>query len=490
MIDSFREIYIPQQIIEGSALYKDIFTIYPPLAYLINAFILFLFKSNFHSLIFFGLIITGGITHLTYYLAKNFTSENFAFSACLFTISGVVLSPNVFNTFLPYSYGILYGVFFMLLAAFGATKKNFPLMYMFYSLAILSKYEFLLVLPLLFFVSRKKDCLKNILFFLAPIFLVSSILFIQGTRFEDIFATLNWLNIMSGTKTLYWFYSAMGLVFRVELIPIYIINFLKFIIPIATYEILKFINSKLKIQNKYYKAGIYLIITLPLIIMCANRVNEIILYTFPLLLILFIFKIRSLNKEEIFFVIFTLLMSIKVFFALSLSSYGAYFLPFALITLGILTPSKLKKPLMISLIIWGLIWGITSIQNLADKNSYKALTPVTDYIKENTDPTDIVVTYPECLAINVLSNRKSDNKFYSLIPLYVETFSEELIIKRLEIIKPNFFILNDYDTSLYYYKEFGKDYATIITKWIEENYSLRKIINTNLEFKIYEIKTP
>ena len=42
VIDSYREVYIPQQILEGKVIYKDLFVIYPPLAYLINAFLNFL----------------------------------------------------------------------------------------------------------------------------------------------------------------------------------------------------------------------------------------------------------------------------------------------------------------------------------------------------------------------------------------------------------------------------------------------------------------
>ena len=36
--DIGRELYIPQQILNGEVLYKDIFNVYPPLSYLLNAF--------------------------------------------------------------------------------------------------------------------------------------------------------------------------------------------------------------------------------------------------------------------------------------------------------------------------------------------------------------------------------------------------------------------------------------------------------------------
>ena len=80
-----------------------------------------------------------------------------------------------------------------------------------------------------------------------------------------------------------------------------------------------------------------------------------------------------------------------------------------------------------------------------------------------------------------------DNKFYSLIPLYVETLGEELIIKRFELTQPKYIIINNYDTSAYYFREFGRDYAQDVFKWIEKNYTLKATINDTWIFKVYEL---
>ena len=53
MVDSYREVYIPQQILEGKALYKDLFIVYSPLSYLINAFIMKIFGTSV-SVIYFA----------------------------------------------------------------------------------------------------------------------------------------------------------------------------------------------------------------------------------------------------------------------------------------------------------------------------------------------------------------------------------------------------------------------------------------------------
>lgn len=450
MVDSFREVYIPQQILEGKTLYKDIFVIYPPLAYLFNAFIMKIFGTSLNTLYFAGLFATCSIIFFTNKISEIFLNKIFSFGISLFLISGLVLSPNVFNSFLPYSFGILYGVLFVLISLYYGLIKKFPLMYLFYSLAILYKYEFVLLLPLLIYWSKLVNWKKNIMFFISPILLICGILTIQGVRFEDIISTANIINIMSSSKTLYWFYSVMGLTFRFELIPIYIANIAKFICPI------------------------YWI-----------RYQEVIIWALPVVLLLGIIRFKTLKNNEIFFIIATLLISAKVFFALTLQSYGVYFLPFVLISFFILTPVKFRKILFSLLIIWSFIIGIFNINSLGHKNM--KLDNVVKYIEEKTSETDKIVVYPECLAINVLTNRKSDNKFYSLIPLYVETFGEDLIIKRLEIIKPEYIILNDYNTSAYYFRKFGVDYAQDVLKWIESNYKLQTTIKDRWNFRIYKI---
>ena len=148
----------------------------------------------------------------------------------------------------------------------------------------------------------------------------------------------------------------------------------------------------------------------------------------------------------------------------------------------ILIPNKLRKYFTALLIIWSFIIAGFNINNLINKKT--EINNVTQYIQQNTKPSDRVVVYPECLNINIKSNRESDNKIYSLIPLYVETFGEDLIIKRLEQTKPEYIVINNYDTSAYYYKKFGDDYAKEIYKWIKENYKLKYMKLTAQSWKV------
>ena len=160
-------------------------------------------------------------------------------------------------------------------------------------------------------------------------------------------------------------------------------------------------------------------------------------------------------------------------------------------------PPRFKKPLFIILLICALNFGIKNSATLFSKNvkidtprgiiytSENSVKETVEYIKNNTKDTDRIIVYPECLAVNFMTGRKSDNKFYSLIPLYVETFGENIIIKRLELVKPEYIIISNYNTSNYYYSFFGQDYAGEIYNYILKNYTLQKEFGKKVMFLVY-----
>ena len=412
-VDSFREAYIPWQMNEGKCLYKDIFCIYPPLAYMVNAILFKIFGEDISVLYLMGLLTTMGIFFLTYKISDIFLNKYTTFGILSFILAGLVLSPNVFNSFFPYSYGMIYGLLFAIGSIYFLINKKYPPAYLLYSLAICSKYEFILLLPLLMFVTKKVDWKKQ-------------------------------------TDALHFFYSSMGLVFRWEHLPLYLINFLKFILPFNW-----------------------------------NLYQEVIMWVFPLILILFLIRNKTLDYKEKIFIAAALIVSIKVFFALTIQSYGVYFLPFALIAFGILTPKKIRLYYGTLLIIWSVIIGFQNCNSLCNKD-FSELYKTADYISTTSDKSTAAV-YPEGLGVNFLSKRQSDSKFYSLIPLYVETFGENIIINRLNLTKPEYIVINDFDTSAYYFKSFGEDYAKEIFNWIKQNYTLEKRIEGKHSFDIYKL---
>lgn len=438
VVDSFREAYIPTRILEGKVLFKNIFTIYPPLAYLFNALLFLIFGVKLKVLYLAGLFTTMGIFYLTYKISSKFLDKFCTGSILLFFFSGLVLSSNVFNAFFPYSFGILYGIFFILCSIYFVIKQSSKLAYLFCALAICSKYEFILFLIPLIIISKKENIKQNLLYFTVPFVVTFLPLFAMGLHFKDLITAFGLIQMMTSTVTLKYFYSTTGLTFRPELIPIYLINLAKFILPV------------------FWKLW-----------------QEIIIWIFPAVFILGCFRYKKLTVLERFIIVSSLLISAKVFFALTLQSYGAYFIPFGLISLFLLMPEKIKKYCCSVLIIWSFIIGINNVLEL-EKKEITTLDNAIDFVNLHTNPSDEVLVLPEGLKVNFLTGRKSDDKFYSLIPLYVETFGEEIIIKRLEITKPEYIITTNYDTSAYYFRKFGDDYAIETMKYIQKNYALVK----------------
>ena len=485
IFDSFREAYIPEQIVKGDILYKNIFNIYAPFSYLFNALMFKIFGINLSVLYILGLLSTLGIANLLFLISNIFLEKNYSLAIIIFFTFTSILSPNVFNLFFPYSYGMLYGLLFITASFFCLLKDKYSLSYLMYSFAICSKYEFLLLLPVIIIASWKNKSCKYLIPFFTPILITFFPLFIQHVGIDNLVATAQIILKMSSTKTLYWFYSVSGLTFRPELLLIYLENIIKIAIPLVFSY---FINNKIIFPILFLYC--YFLIT-----------PELIIYIFPLILFLLAIRIKKVSYKEKIFIISTLLISVKTFFSLVLLSYGTYFTPFALISIFILCPNKLKKHLMTLFLICSISLGIKNIQTLNSKNvkietqkgviytqkaSGISINELIQYLLTNTSKKDKIVIYPECLAVNFLADRNSDNKFYSLIPLYVETFGEEIISKRIEKLKPPYIIISNTDTSNYYYSSFGIDYAEKIFKYIINNYEKIENFNNTLNFSVFK----
>ena len=79
LIDTGREFYIPQQMLQGKVLYKDIFNIYGPLSYQFNAILLSLFGQKINTLYFAGIINSLVIIITLYLLAREFLKKHVCF---------------------------------------------------------------------------------------------------------------------------------------------------------------------------------------------------------------------------------------------------------------------------------------------------------------------------------------------------------------------------------------------------------------------------
>ena len=92
------------------------------------------------------------------------------------------------------------------------------------------------------------------------------------------------------------------------------------------------------------------------------------------------------------------------------------------------------------------------------------------YIINGTKNTDRIVVLPETQFLNFVTKRTADNLYDSLTPMYFETFGEENIINHFKQTMPEYFVLNNRDTSDYGKRYICDDYGKQFCIFVDENY--------------------
>lgn len=518
LIDCGREVYYPTQILQGKVLYKDLFNIYGPFAYMLNALLFRVFGLHLNVLYLTGAVSAFLISTMTYFIANKFLSKFLSFSIAVLSVAVGVLNVNLFNFIFPYSYGILYGIvaflisFFMLIKYSENPQKN---MYIYLScffagLCITSKYEFLPYFGVILYSMLKIKKLKfkeyyfsifSLLF--TPIFCFG-ILFLQGLQFSDLIVAVETLKKISQTQTLKYFYVSQGVYFTKQTIPFLLLSFLKSVIPLVM-----FVFAVKNIKKLY--SIILFPMALILVVLSTNPVTFAFLPIVILILTLVRFKTLIKNTPLFLLAISAVALSLKSLWGLATLNYGVFFVNFLLITvivivLDILREKKIEvsqTTLGIYVLLVSVILGISNLiylshkQGLIDTQKGRVFTynyasfatkDLINYINTKTKKTDTVVILPEGQFINFLTDRKTDNYYNSLIPLYVETFGEDNIINHFKQTMPEYIIFNNWNTKDYYFNYICNDYAKAFCSYVAQNYMLDKTIDKGLRYLIYKKK--
>ena len=91
------------------------------------------------------------------------------------------------------------------------------------------------------------------------------------------------------------------------------------------------------------------------------------------------------------------------------------------------------------------------------------------------------------MIINFLTNRKSDDFYNSMLPLYIETLGEDKIIKYFKSNKPDYIVFNNLNMRDYYYQYICQDYALAFCEFVKENYKQETVIaNGYLRYIIFK----
>lgn len=514
LIDFGREVYYPQEILNGKILYKDLFNIYGPLAYQFNAVLYKIFGIKLSTLygagIFTSLLTVSGI----YLIAQKFLSKFLSFAIGFFTIAIGVTATSIFNFHFPYSWAVMYGLTAFLYSLYFLLKywdekntKNLYLSSFLAGIAITCKYDFLLYALIVFAISAKEKNWKAIVsFFIAPI-LSFGALFIQGLKIDSLVNSLLTTSLMAKSKTLIYFYQNSGIYFNPKAIFTDFILFLKTAIPFGA------ILSGIYLFNKKKYVAIFLSVIGWILFLLLFSIKFAFGFLPILLMLLFItelIKSKSENKYDIKTIILALsaiAVCAKVFWVMLLGSYGNYYVSISLVALFAILfkylPKNLEKVAGIYILAISLIIILSNSFALKHENN-KVSTPIgtmhtskayaessnelIKYIDQNTKKDDKIVIFPEGMTINFLTQRSADDYYNSLLPLYTETFGEEKIINHYKKNLPEFVIFNNLDMKDYYFRFICQDYALEFCGFVQNNYKLQTIIGDEFRYLIFKRK--
>ena len=512
LIDFSREVYYPEQILNGKVLYKDLFNIYGPLAYQINAVLYKIFGVKLETLYCAGILCSLLTVSGIFLIARKYLSDFLSFCIGVLVIAIGITTTNIFNFHFPYSWAMLYGLIafiysLLFLIKFEESKDNKFLYISTFLAGICTtcKYDFLIYsFVILCFLIREKNFKPLITFLIPPLFSYA-ILFIQGMNFSDLINYFDIAKTMAHTKTLTYFYQNSGVYFNKNTLYWDIFNFICFIIPFTLFLFGSYLFYKSKILSKVFAL---LICATSLIIFWFEIVTEkgTLIGFLPLFTILFgicSFKKFDIKLGILFFA--TISICCKIIWVLMIGSYGTYYAPLLIITvLAILfkyLPEKFEKNIGIYILFFCLVYfsynlyGLSVPKHIVQTPKGKIITgmlvgksssELIDYIDKNTKPDDKIVILPEGMIMNFLTNRKSDDFYNSLIPLYIETFGEEKIIEHFNENKPDYIIFNNLDMKDYHYRYICQDYALKFCEFVKENYKPETVIDNNFRYIIFK----
>ena len=524
--DKGRELFIPEQMLNGAVPYKDIVLIYFPLAYYINAFIYSIAGVSIDSLLTSQFIFCTIFLIAYYFLANNFLNRATSLLLTIIIITNCIFNPcDCFGYEIPYSFARMYGVF----GAFGCVcciiqlfkQKKLKYAYLaslFAGFSVSCKLEFLTTLLILLiglFLYGKQDnkeYLKIFLSFLIFPIITILLLFIQGVTINDLISSIVFACKFANTDAMTGFLSKAGLY------P-YDVQEKLFIMATGFRNIVNIIVLCILGLKLYKKFPRFYILPLLMLLIITYYVHyiEVISSLIPYIILFFcVFNFKNLKEDKItlFLILSSLLMCQREFFKFIMNTYGAYTLPILFLSFCTIIDRYLPKSfleiktkqIMNFVLVIILCANIVNLNNkkfetqyaistskgtfYTDYNKSMLLNLALNYIEDNTKESDTILVLPEGNIINFLANRKVDLKCFMMDRLYHDAYGEEEAKNKIKNSNSNYIILLEHLNL----NDFGKNYLytedeTQCYKYIFDNYDCIKIYrNGNSKISILRKK--
>lgn len=532
IVDIGRSLYIPEIILDGKVLYKDIFVLYGPLSYQINALLYIIFGTHLNTLYFAGIANSFAILTAYYLISRKVTSISVSWLASFLLMVSCIFYYQISNYILPYSYSMVYAISAFLISVLLCihyVEKSRPvfliLSALFMGISIANKLDFILVSLVLFMIAFcfkplkiKHSILFIIAFAIVPV-ISWGIVFLQGLQIKDFLSYLQAMQAFLNAKTLHYFYSHYTGFYPS---PVFIWGlketFLKFLsnfsIVLGIFFTYFWIFSKIpgsKIKTVVHViAFIVVFLTLPKSIFkeTGNTLSLAWLAVSASVVLMLCFKDKILTIVAAAGV----LAAVKSYFFVNLHVLGTYVVPLLLLVnlvfifdkvpefIRFLPEKSWKKACFTTILLIGIVHLSTNIDYAVNKNKIPVETPrgkiytseewggslrkLVDYVNKEVPPNKTFVMMPEGLAINFLTDRDHPVWFHAFTPHFIEKF-EEKIINNLEEKAPDYIFVTNQNTEDYYYRKFCVDYAKSTCEYIKKNYDyLEKLGNSDLNDEI------
>ncbi len=538
-VDTSREVYIPMAMNKGALLYKDIFNVYAPLGYQINALLTKIFGENLNVYYWIGFINSLIILTALYYIMNLFIKKQYyIYSALFIIITSCIFAVSLDNYIFPYSYSMVYALnaflwslYFLLLYHKKDKDKYIILSCFFIGLSLAFKYEFIMFLLVVICEMRIKKCslkciLYSILAFISVGIISLSTLLFQGVSFNDLYQAFIYMIKLSKSQSVHYLYSYLGFIPDISSIKMLSKNLSCFcLFTIILFYLIKYSLKKLILLCSF----VFIILSYTYIYPCmvesnAYIFNSIGIFTVILLIAYIIFlrkKQNKTSKDKLMLLLFicAILASFKCIFSISFNSYGTYYFPILFSTLFIffinyfprfikqINKKELKlyrNLLSLFVTIAALLYCLSNITRAGISHPYllqtnkgtiytekvfeKSITETLNYINENTSKNDTILVLPEGAMINFLTDRKSNNKYYYLIPPNIEIFTEEKIYNDLKNNLPDYIILQPMSYNNFGQTYFCESFGMKICSLLGEYYNIPKVFGNDFWLAVYKKK--
>lgn len=357
IIDCGREAYFPLEVLKGKILYRDIFNIFAPLSYQINALFYHLWGVNLSVLDIAG-IINAFITMIAIYLiCRTITKPINAVIICFAIMVLCFFKTFIQNFIFPYTFSIVYAISSFLISIlfciyyFIKPKPYFMILSCFFiGLSITFKYDFILFpliltsIMLYFKPLSKRNIFLCILSFLSTPLISLGLLFYQGLTFQEFINAMQLIYKFASTKTYNTFlYNLSTLYFNPDYLKIQLScvehGLKAFSKYFCTFYIILFIVNKILAKKEKFKnyITIFLCTIFISIAVTTPHMKFFIKRTFPFLgyatvilaiiMLLYIKFGQNIEKKDkifLFLIITAIISATKSFFFLDFESYGTF----------------------------------------------------------------------------------------------------------------------------------------------------------------------